>query len=743
MEEAFDIALRRIEEAEKAGALGLDLSGLGLKVLPREIGRLKQLRRLDISRNELSWFPDELLELKALKELELGENNVRLPEEVSGQSPGIIIQYLLEHARGARPLPEARMVFLGEPGVGKTSLVNCLLGQNYEAETKSTLGLTIQKWEVPFEQSSVKLQVWDFGGQQIYYDLHRVFMTRNTIYVLVIDGRESGSNTKETSLHFWLGQIQVFVGNSPVIVVMNKSDRYPSGPINEREILSKYPQIVGFVRVSAKAGTGIDLLKSLIREALSLLPHVSTLIPSSWSKVMQRLECLDAPFIAYAQFQEICRAEVPDLSDGSTMALALFLHDFGSIVYVPNTLNLGTTIITNRHWLVEGILQILSSNEVFKRNGKLDLGIIKKLLEAPDYKSGQAQSIIVNLMEYFQLAVKLSGGGSEMWLVPSALPVGWPEDFHWKPDFPLRFEYHYQILPWGVFKQFMVRVFNLSHPKDYWRNGILIQHEGNLALIAVSYHEKKIAIEIDGNGDRKNTLTYLRTVIQELHGFYKGLEVEELIPYPDDGRMVLFDYQALRQMEKAGKDFVFSPRLGRPIPIKTLTEGVSLTEGKFDMLLHRPEVSEFLSREDLEVLRNQLIQKGDFKEVLNFLAQRDSQIEPELLDVLNLYLLRAEELRLEIKLNIIEDQEVVLKKSRIRNGILGLLRALEESIPNAFDRVPAALEYISQEDLDLSWFKHLKNRDFETLYSQLADLIRNSDSQKIRENAMFVYQQLF
>ena len=48
-EEAYEEALRRIREAEETGAVELDLSGLTLNRLPRELGRLASLQSLDLS----------------------------------------------------------------------------------------------------------------------------------------------------------------------------------------------------------------------------------------------------------------------------------------------------------------------------------------------------------------------------------------------------------------------------------------------------------------------------------------------------------------------------------------------------------------------------------------------------------------------------------------------------------------------------------------------------------------------
>jgi hypothetical protein len=48
-EEDFQKAIRCIQEAEKTGAVELDLSGLALNRLPPELGRLTSLQSLDLS----------------------------------------------------------------------------------------------------------------------------------------------------------------------------------------------------------------------------------------------------------------------------------------------------------------------------------------------------------------------------------------------------------------------------------------------------------------------------------------------------------------------------------------------------------------------------------------------------------------------------------------------------------------------------------------------------------------------
>ena len=84
-QQAYDEALKRIEECHRRGNLGvsLDLGALGLTMLPPEIGHLTELLRLAPSSNEISSHSQEIGQHKALIELNLDFNRISmLPPEI-------------------------------------------------------------------------------------------------------------------------------------------------------------------------------------------------------------------------------------------------------------------------------------------------------------------------------------------------------------------------------------------------------------------------------------------------------------------------------------------------------------------------------------------------------------------------------------------------------------------------------------------------------------------------------------
>lgn len=79
----YDIALKKILEAEQTGTDVLWLSETGLTELPPEIGNLTSLKFLHLENNQLTNLPSEIGQLNNLRELRLGYNNFRdLPQEI-------------------------------------------------------------------------------------------------------------------------------------------------------------------------------------------------------------------------------------------------------------------------------------------------------------------------------------------------------------------------------------------------------------------------------------------------------------------------------------------------------------------------------------------------------------------------------------------------------------------------------------------------------------------------------------
>jgi internalin A len=79
---------------------------------------------------------------------------------------------------GAVQEPEVKAFLLGNGGVGKTQLCRFLIGQRYDPEVPTTHGVQLAALPAGTEPviTSVRLNIWDFGGQDIYHGTHALFL---------------------------------------------------------------------------------------------------------------------------------------------------------------------------------------------------------------------------------------------------------------------------------------------------------------------------------------------------------------------------------------------------------------------------------------------------------------------------------------------------------------------------------------------------------------------------------------
>jgi Leucine-rich repeat (LRR) protein len=146
-----------------------------LTTLTETLGKLTQLTRLDLQNNQLTTLPETLGKLTQLKTLYLRGNPMNdPPPSVVEQGTRAVLAYLREMKQATAHKWESKLLIVGEAGVGKSELVNSLLGDDFETTTP-TQGVEIRTLPLqhPSEDSvTMTLNLWDFGGQAIQHATH-------------------------------------------------------------------------------------------------------------------------------------------------------------------------------------------------------------------------------------------------------------------------------------------------------------------------------------------------------------------------------------------------------------------------------------------------------------------------------------------------------------------------------------------------------------------------------------------
>lgn len=82
---------------------------------------------------------------------------------------------------------ESKVILVGDPSVGKTSLIQQYNRRIFEAESESTVGASFVSQVVKTEKGDVTLHIWDTAGQERYRSLIPMYSRNAIAALLVID----------------------------------------------------------------------------------------------------------------------------------------------------------------------------------------------------------------------------------------------------------------------------------------------------------------------------------------------------------------------------------------------------------------------------------------------------------------------------------------------------------------------------------------------------------------------------
>lgn len=461
------------------------------------------------------------------------------PPEIVGRGRDALVVFFEASLGGSQPLKEAKLILVGHGASGKTSIVNGLCGRSFDPAEPQTHGININP--VTVGEEGIVLNAWDFGGQEIMHATHQFFLSKRSAYLVVLDSR------KDDQAEYWLKHVESFGGDSPVVVVLNKTDENPGFDLNRRFLKEKYRGIVGFVRTSCSDGTGFDELRSLLQDALDKVEILRTPWPSSWFRVRQELENDSSHFLSADRYQEVCR-RLSVLGADSQGALAQFLNDLGVLVHFAD-FSLRHVHVLEPRWLTYAVYAILNAPALSKSGGVLGVSMLREILGDDDYPP-ETYHYIVGVMRKFELCYQISDRAE--FLVPDLLSVSQPElpetD---REQSVVVFEYA-DFVPRSILPRLMVRMHPQIVGELRWRTGVMFEDDesGARALVRVDYQERKVRVVVSGTG-RRDYLAVIRSELRQLHRRFERLDVAERVPLPDNPR-VSVSYKHLILLEERG-----------------------------------------------------------------------------------------------------------------------------------------------------------------------------------------------
>jgi small GTP-binding protein len=609
----------------------LRLSANKIKIFPKKIVEFKNLKTLRISVNQLAEFPEEIIQLENLEVLHLTYNNIthihheinRLnnlkvikldgnplkipPIEIGIRGIEAIRNYFesIKEEKTSR-LYEAKLLIVGEGGVGKTCLMKKLINTELDInkEEITTEGIDIKKWLVETDKiKNLRINFWDFGGQEIYHATHQFFLTKRSLYLFVWEARKDDNLL---SFDYWLNVIKLLSNQSPIIVVLNKIDERIR-MIDEQSIKNKFGNIVSFCKVSAANGIGIKELAEIIKSEIIKIEHIGDTLPNVWLDVRENLEKLNKNFIGYSEYIKICNHF--DLDEKKACFLSQYFHDLGVFLHFHDNDILRNIIFLKPEWATKAVYKIVDTKEVQKNYGKFNYNELKEIWN--NYPEDK-YTYLLELMKRFELCFQIPN--SQNYIVPELLRSNKPE-FDWETRNSLRFEYSYEFMPAGIITRFIVRNHDLIKDDIYWKNGLVLTWENTEALIISEPLDRKIKIWINGK-EKKGLLAIIKREIDYIHQTLNKPDVKEMLPCicsecKNSENPYFHNYQDLTKAISKGKKEIECKNSFEAVSIESIFGGIKGIEPPTIGITHK----------NLHVQGDIIINAGISKEVLNELIR--------------------------------------------------------------------------------------------------------------------------
>ena len=510
-----------------------------LNDLPPEIGRLTSLSTLYLSNNQLSELPEFLQDLSNLVGLDLRGNPIPIPPEILGDRnayqrgrDGVetIFNFYFNTQREAEPFYEAKLILVGDGGAGKTTLANKLQNPDYDlAKAKRTEGIEVTPWEIQHPANHpYRINLWDFGGQDIYHATHQFFLTKRSLYVLVHDNREG-----KTDFYYWLRLVELLSDGSPVLLIKNRKEGV-HGNIDEGSLRKEFKVLKDSRETNLKTNDGLEDVDQLIKTYLCHhLPHIGDPIPAHWANIRAVLENISSNrnYIDLKEYKTLCRKNGFE-TERDMLDASQFLHDLGICLHFQEDRYLRQRLILKPTWATGTIYKIFDDDTVRNNYGRFTDETLETLWNEGD--AAEMRGELFRLMEKFELCYEIPGERGH-YIAPHLLPGESPA-YEWDEIDNLILSYFYPFKPKQIFPSFIVNLHRqIEGQRLVWKHGVVLTNGHTRAEIIEDDHYRNAALKIRVSGaDKRGFLTVIAHELEKIQNSYgtgdNKLEYETRIP---------------------------------------------------------------------------------------------------------------------------------------------------------------------------------------------------------------------
>ncbi|XP_045195191.2 uncharacterized protein LOC123550849 [Mercenaria mercenaria] len=258
-------------------------------------------------------------------------------------------------------------------------------------------------------KSKVILDIWDFGGQYVFYATHTMFHSRQAIYLLVFDltvnlndvikDEEFPGETRDKDMEyfarFWMNSIHSFVGNEdgslpPVILVGTHKDmlkiddpaakvEYCDTFFDKVRQLFEDTNVIRHIQESdfavGSTGPTDDAVAKLLEEILRIGDERSKLveIPAKWLPLEMALKEKRSmkKIITFEKVMQINAENEFPLSDENQVKLFLRYHHTKGTLFYFDEVPISNYVVLDPQYLIDAFKCIITSERFCKRKSSI------------------------------------------------------------------------------------------------------------------------------------------------------------------------------------------------------------------------------------------------------------------------------------------------------------------------------------------------------------------------------------
>jgi len=168
-----------------------------------------------------------------------------------------------------------KIIIFGDAGCGKTTLTQRFLTNLFVSDQTMTIGVDFEVKSLTVDEQKVKLQIWDFGGEERFRFLLPTYVrgARGGLFLYDITNYSSIAHIDD-----WLSVIKKEIRAEdifPIIVVGGKADLVENREVSSADgiKIARSRNVNGFIETSSKTGENVEksfeaLTKLMLDKAL-------------------------------------------------------------------------------------------------------------------------------------------------------------------------------------------------------------------------------------------------------------------------------------------------------------------------------------------------------------------------------------------------------------------------------------------------------------------------------------------